>query len=93
MGMETTDIEVGAKFLFHGRMIYLGEVTRVTLFDVYIKNACWMEDMGIRMSELLAKGIVPDTTIEIAPQGHEIAIPRGGFARFPWAHELPKKSQ
>jgi len=86
-------IEIGKSYLFHGRMIYLGEVVEVTLFDIVVKKCSWMQDMGIRMGELLSGGIVDATELEIAPPEDLVTLPRGSFARFPWHHELPSRSQ
>ena len=86
-------IETGKAYLFHGRMIYLGEVVEVTLFDIVVKKCCWMQDMGTRMGTLLSDGVVGATEIEIAPPEDLVTLPRGSFARFPWNHELPSESQ
>ncbi len=90
-------IEIGGTYLFHGRMIYLGEVVAITLFDIVLKRVCWMAHMGsgeeARMHKILKNGIISSTEIECAPPDHLVAIPRGSFARFPWEHPLPKKSQ
>jgi hypothetical protein len=86
-------IELGKSYLFHGRMIYLGKVVEITLMDIVIKESCWMAEMGRRMNELIAEGITDSTEIECMPPEMEITIPRGSFARIPWEHPLPDKSQ
>jgi hypothetical protein len=90
-------IEIGKSYMFHGRMIYIGRVVELTLFDVVVDHCCWVADMGSgeesRMGNFLKKGINSSTEIEIAPPEDLVPLPRGSFAKFPWHHELPKKSQ
>lgn len=86
-------IEIGESYLFHGRMIYLGRVVEITLMDIVVEKCSWMPEMGRRMGELLAEGINENTEIECAPPFDQVTLPRGSFARFPWRHPLPDKSQ
>jgi len=80
------EIKVGETYLFHGRMIYIGKVKRVSLRVVVVTQCGWMADMGIRMGELLKSGPVDATDIEWSPPEMEVQIPIGAFAIYPWPH-------
>ena len=89
------ELKIGECYLFHGRMVYLGEVVRYDLLDIVIRRASWMGWMGVRMGELMKHGpaaYTRETEIEVMPPDMEVPIPRGAVARFPWPFDLPEKS-
>jgi len=78
----------GQAYLFHGRMVYIGIVVRVSLRVIVVRNSGWLGTMGTqRMGDLLANG--PDydkVEIEWMPGDMEINIPIASFVAFPWRH-------
>ncbi len=64
---------------------WLGEIVELTAFEVVLRNASWVPDLG-RHHEAIQKG----TLNEVEPHGDAItSIPRQGTIIMDWLHDLP----